>query len=95
MSKKQKKEEQLDLIDVHPKNAKLILEAAKTYKKAQIMRQKALDKEVQEKQKVLSLVKEAELQRLADGSITFRLDNTIITIKPRDELVKVKCEDEE
>ena len=91
----QEKQEQLDLIDTQPENAKEILRAAKSYKKFQAMRLATLENEVQEKQKVLMLVKEANLQHLPDGTIRFKLDGVRICIKPRDELITVKCDEED
>lgn len=93
--KEQTGPEQLDLIDVRPENAKEILQAAKSYKIAQKKRLDALGKEVQEKQKVLEFVKKAKLKPLEDGTIRFTLDGVTISVKPRDELLTVKCEDEE
>ena len=88
------KEEQLDLIDVHPKNAKPIVEAARLYKKYQAIRLSALKKEVEQKNTVLSLVKDAKLQPLEGGKIRFKYDGVTISVTPRDELVKVKDESE-
>ena len=86
--------EQLDLIDVAPENAKEIITAAREYKAAQVKRIAALEREVERKQELLSLVRDANLQRLKDGTIRFRLDGFLITVTPRDELVKVKQEEE-
>ena len=55
-------------------------------------RVEALAEEVKAKQEILSLVKDAHLSRLADGSIKFKCDGMVITVTPRDELVKVKDE---
>ena len=82
--------EQLDLIDVSPKNAKPIIQAARIYKKHQTARIAALNKEIEQKQKILELVKEANLQPLEGGKIKFEYDGVTISIEPRDELVKVK-----
>lgn len=84
--------EQLDLIDVAPKNSKEIVQVARNYKKLQAKRIEILDREVAEKQKLLDLIKDANLQRLEDGKIRFRIDGMIITVTPRDELVKIKEE---
>ena len=93
--KGQAEPEQMDLIDVKPENAKEILGAARKYKKAQKERIGASAVEVQEKQKVLNFIKKANLKPLDDGTIKFVLDGVKICVKPRDELLTVKCEDEE
>jgi len=85
--------EQFPLMDVAPENYKDILHHTKRYKAAQTRRIKALDEEKAEKRKVLELVENAKLQRLADGSIKFRCEGYQITVKPRDELIQIK-EDE-
>ena len=98
MAKRNRKTEEVDgqqdLIDVHPENEKKIIAAARRYKKAQAARIKALDDEVNAKQELLQLVKEADLQRLDDGKIQFRIDGMTITVTPRDELIRVKEEEE-
>lgn len=78
------------LIDVNPENSKEILAAAEEYRDWQGKRLAALKKEVEFKQKILDLVKEAKLQRLPDGTISFALDGIKITIKPSQETVQVK-----
>lgn len=87
--------EQLDLIDVSPENSKQIVGIARRYKTAQAQRIAALEREVEEKQKLLGLIKDAKLKPLDDGVIRFKVDGLLITVKPRDELVKVKEESEE
>lgn len=87
-------EEQLELIDVKPENMKEIIPAAKTYQKAKAARIKATEKEVKAKVELLSLVKSAKLKPLDDGAIRFKCDGLLISITPRDELIKVKEEDE-
>lgn len=86
--------EQLDLIDVAPENAKQIIAIAKKYKAIQAKRISALEAECAEKQNLLTLIKQANLKQV-DGKIRFRVDGLIITVKPRDELVTVKEENEE
>ena len=86
--------EQLDLIDVHPKNQKDILRAARAYKKAQRERTIALTEEGKQKIKLLAAVKEGNLVADRNGRIACRIDGTIITVTPRDELVRVKFEED-
>ena len=89
------KEEQMDLIDVQPENAKEIIEAAQLYKKYQTARLNMLQKEVEQKQRVLELMKAAELQPIdTSGKVIFKSNHFIITIQPRDEKITVKEEDE-
>lgn len=47
-------------------------------------------KKVEHKQKVLELVRAAKLQTLDGGKIKFEYDGVVISITPRDELVKVR-----
>jgi len=89
MAKKKNAGEQLDLIDVAPENAKPIIEAARLYKKAQSVRRKALQEEVDLKEKVLGLVKAAELQPLKDGVIKFNSGGFTFCVTPRDELITI------
>jgi hypothetical protein len=82
--------EQLPLIDVTPANSKEIISVARDYKKAVSARMRCGEKEVELKKKLLGLVEEAKLERLADGVIRFKVDGMLITVTPRDELIKVK-----
>jgi hypothetical protein len=90
MAKRGRPGKQLQLIDVEPKNVKKILEIAEEYEEAKRARLKWLDKEKELKQKVLDEVKKADLQTLEGGVIRFKADGKLITITPRDELIKVK-----
>ena len=87
--KKGKGGEQLDLIDVHPKEAKPIIEAARRYKKYQKIRLENLAKEIAEKGVIKDLVRKAKLPTLPNGKIKFTYDNVMVEITPRDELVRV------
>jgi len=87
--------EQIPLIDVGPKNSKEIAQCARRYKEAQSRRLIYLDEEKDEKQKIIELVRKSKLKPLTDGTTKFRCDGMIITIEPRDELVKIKEEKED
>lgn len=95
--KKKDESQQLDLIDVTPKNQKKFLAAARAYKEAVTNRCEWTAEETKYKKKILELVKEAELARLPDGTIKFKVDGMTITITPTDEKVNVKLpkDDEE
>lgn len=86
--------DQLDLIDVAPKNTKEIKRAARAYKKAQAERIGWLESEKKHKGKILELVEAAKLQPLEGGVIRFQVDGMIITVTPRDQLVRVKDDSE-
>jgi len=87
--------EQLDLIDVAPENAMPIIRAARLYKKFQAARQAALEKEIEQKQQVLELVRAAKLPPLEGGIIRFSYDGVVVSVTPRDELVRIKDKAEE
>jgi hypothetical protein len=95
MQKEVEKGEQMDLIDVGPKNSKEIIKHAKLYRSALAKRVDALAEEVAEKHKLLELIDAEHLQRLDDGKIKFKLDGFTITVTPRDELVKIKEDGDE
>lgn len=84
--------EQLQLIDVGPANLKQIKFAARRYRAAMKRRLAALEEEVKAKRQILDLVKQAKLIPLADGIIKFKCDTLLITVTPRDQLVRVKDE---
>ena len=96
MTKKKnlEKGEQLPLIDVEPENLKEILVEVRTYKKLLKTRQDALTKEITQKQKIISLVKAANLTPLADGSIRFKCEGYVVSVTPRDVLIKISGKDE-
>ena len=87
--------EQMDLIDVTPKELKRILPIAKEYRRVVKQRVKLTAKEVTLKGQILEEVKKAKLPRLDDGSVRFKCDGITISVTPRDELVKVKEADED
>lgn len=87
---KKKTGKQLDLIDVKPKQSKKILAVANDYKEAVSERQGWLAQEVKLKTELLDLIKKENLTPLKDGVIRFDIDGTVISVTPRDELVKVK-----
>lgn len=87
--------EQLDLMEVGPENSQEIIRCARWYKAAQTKRIAALEEEIEAKGKLLALVKEAKLQRMEDGKIRFHCDGFTITVTPRDELIKVKADEED
>lgn len=82
--------EQLDLIDVQPENAKVIVSAARLYKKFQAARLAAGTKEADQKQKVLELMRAANLQPLEGGKLKFKYENVTVSVTPRDELIEIK-----
>ena len=87
--------EQMEWIDVAPESAKEIIAVARRYKAAQAERLAALEKEVSYKQKILEEIHKAKLQPLEGGVIRFRYDGIMVTVKPRDELLTVKRDNEE
>ena len=91
---KAKPGDQLQLIDVQPKNKAEILKAAEEYKKVRKVRIEFLEKEKTAKKEVLTLVRKAKMHPFADGSIAFMIDGVKISVTPRDELVQVKYKDE-
>lgn len=99
MAKKQTMEpapgEQMDLIDVGPENLKQIKPIAKEYRAAVKARMAAGETEKDLKEQLLAMVKDANLTRLDDGTIRFKVDGMLITVTPRDELIRVKEDDDE
>ena len=80
---------QLDLIDVAPKNAKDIIAVARLYQRAQATSIRVLGEEIKHKQHILDLVKKADLTPLKGGKIKFEYEGVIISVTPREMLVKV------
>ncbi len=93
-SKKKKNEvevgEQIPLMDVGPENLKAIVKEVRIYKKHQHDRLASLKLEVESKGKIKAMVKEAELQRLKNGTIKFEADNAIICVAPQEDLITIK-----
>ena len=85
---------QIPLIDVAPEHSSEIVECAKKYKAAQSKRVEYLNEEKAQKERLLSLIDDENLERLEDGRIRFTVDGYTITVTPRDELVQVKEADE-
>jgi hypothetical protein len=84
-------EGQGDLIDVRPENEKQIIAVAKKYKKAVRSRMAVLQDEKSLKNELLELIHAAKLKTV-DGKITLNVDGMVITVTPRDELIRVKEE---
>lgn len=82
--------EQMPLIDVGPENLVAIAKEVRIYKKHQFNRLSAGKKEVTQRDKIRRMVKEAKLQRLPDGKITFEADNAIICVEPQEDLITIK-----
>lgn len=87
--RKTAKEKQLPLIDVTPENIAVLEPVVADYEDAKVNRQAWLKDEVEHKKKVLALVKEAGLRPNAEGVIKFELNGSVVTITPRDELIRV------
>ena len=86
--------DQQELIEVTPANHKKILSLARAYKKAQRARTEALAEEIKWKEKLLAEVKEAEIAPNPDGSFKFKCDGATISVTPRDELIRVKFDED-
>lgn len=82
--------EQLELIDVTPENLKKIIPIARAYRKIVKDRVQFTNKETELKNKLLQLVKDAELKRLPDGKIRFKCDGLTVTVTPCDEKISIK-----
>lgn len=82
--------EQMALIDVGPENIKAIKGIVELYQESLAARLHYLAEEVKYKKEILRLVRKAKLKPLDNGEIKFKCDGFLITITPRDVLVKVK-----
>lgn len=87
---------QMDLIpNVGSENGKEILKVARQYQALKTKRIAALEDEVSKKQELLELIHNAGLKPMDDGKIKFTCEKVVITVTPRDELIKVKEADDE
>ena len=87
--------EQLQLIETESEYLKPIKAAAKAYKKALAARQTALSQEIEQKKKIIELTKKANFTPDAQGVIKYRVADIVVKITPRDELVRVKLDEDE
>ena len=90
MAKQGRKPKQLQLIETLPENIQEIVDVALEYQECKQGRINILKKEVELKAKISEMVKKAGFQPLKDGVIRFRHDGVLVSITPRDELIKVK-----
>jgi len=90
-----RKGEQLQLIEVGPKNIKEIEKHVRAYKEALSKRLPLTRIESKEKQAILDLVKKANLQPLEDGEIRFHAAGMLIRVIPEDITIKLKDADGE
>ena len=86
--------EQLDLIEVGPENAKEIGKIARAYERVKRERMKWTEKEVEQKTALSDLIHKANLKPLDDGTIRFKVDKLIVTVKPKKESITVREEGE-
>jgi len=87
--------EQLLLMDTDIPEAKPITAAARRYKKHQKARMESLALEIKAKNEIKDLVRAAKIKPNAEGVIELHLNGLTIKITPRDELVKVKTDDDD
>lgn len=85
--------EQLQLLETAHPMAKKIIDTARKYKRLVRERSEILRDEVKEKEKMKALVRETDLKPDADGVIEFRCGKVVVTVTPRDELIRVKDDD--
>lgn len=85
--------EQMTICDVEPENVKNIMRLARAYRRAQGERMEAGEQEVKYKQQLLEEAKRSGIVPNTDGSYKFRAGTCTITVKPRDELIKVKFDE--
>lgn len=87
--------EQMDLMDVGPENQEEIVRWAQAHKHAMRERMKWGKQESEAKQKVLDLIKQANLTKLEDGKIKVRCGHYTVTVIPRDAKVTIRDDDED
>lgn len=86
--------EQLQLIDVGPKNSKKLNALAKGYKAIIAERLALQAKEADKKAKIMQLLHDEHLSRLEDGSMKCRCEGFEFSLTPKDEVLKVTESDE-
>jgi len=82
-------DEQMDLIDIDHPMAKEILAVARAYRAAETDRLAALAIETKQKQRIIELMQQAKIPPEPDGKARFKSGKIVITIEPRDMLVKI------
>jgi len=83
-------DEQMDLIpDAEHPMAKEILAVARAYRAAETDRLAALAIETKQKQSIIKLMQQAKIPPDPDGKTRFKSGKIVITIEPRDMLVKI------
>ena len=90
MAKAGRKPKQLKLIETLPDNIQEIVDLAEEYEDVKQGRINILEKEKELKHKLLEMIKDSGIKPLEDGVIRFKHDGFMISITPRDELIKVK-----
>lgn len=81
---------QMDLLEVGPENLEQITPHLRKYKAAMKDRLAALKIEIKQKQIILDLIQQAELQPLPNGHIKFQCEGLEIDLEPRDVVIHVK-----
>jgi hypothetical protein len=85
----QQKVGQLELIDVGPKNLKVIAPHARKYREIVKERLELQKVEADEKEIIRDLISKSGLKHLPNGHITFECEGLIIDVEPRDEVIHV------
>jgi hypothetical protein len=95
MAKRGRKQKHWELIQTLPDNVQEIVDVALEYRDCVTTRTGILKKEVELKAKISEMVHNAGFQPLKGGVIRFRHNGVLISVTPRDELIKVKKVEEE